>query len=78
MNEYRRKPKKHGRRYPWQKWFDCGKFRLNRGKHYDIMSPSMAQVARQAARRFKPQVQLSIKVRESYVVITVLQESPSA
>lgn len=67
----RNRPKKHGRRYPWNEWFGCGRFRLNRGEHFAIQTHSMAMVARQAARKRNPRLRLSINVHEDYIIITV-------
>lgn len=78
MTGKKKAPRKHGRRYPWKDWFQSGRFKLKRGQHFDIRTDSMAQVARQAARKMQPRVPLSIEVAETYVIITVLPETARA
>ena len=40
-------------RYPWQKWFDKGRFTLRKGKHYHCQTHSMATLIRLTAAKSK-------------------------
>lgn len=45
-------PKRHGRRYPWDRWFRApGYFRLIKGTDYDILNDSMIKYVRYAAKK---------------------------
>lgn len=44
-------PKKKGRRYPWDRWFDQDSFRLIRGVDYTMLSESMYKLIRESAKK---------------------------
>ncbi len=63
------RPKPHGTRYPWDELFKLSSFVLKKGSDYHGASHGMASTVRQAAARFK--VQVNIEVYESRVVVYV-------
>lgn len=62
------------RRYPWDRWFAQGKFKLVRGRHYDIKSYGMAGNARNAARDRGYRLHIEIAEDEKSMVITVIKD----
>lgn len=61
--------KKKPVRYPWDKWFNQSKFRLVRGKHFEVATYCMVGQIRNAAVLYGARV--SIKVKEDTLIVTV-------
>lgn len=66
----RRGPKFHSR-YPWRKWFSRDCFTLVRGVDYHYQTYVMSQMVRNAARRPRHGVQVSITQAEDGGSLTV-------
>lgn len=54
-------PKRFGRRYPWDAWFRQTVFILEKGKHYNCKTYTMAQIVRNAASANRHNVRVSIR-----------------
>lgn len=48
--------------YPWKKWFARKQFTLTKGKHFDIAIHGMAQMIRNAARKERHNIKVSLKI----------------
>lgn len=61
--------KKKSVRHPWDKWFNQERFRIVRGKHFEVAPYCMAGQIRNKAPLYG--VRVSIKVTEDVLVVTV-------
>lgn len=64
--------KKHGRRYPWDKWFARGRFTLKRDRDYKCLPHGMAQMIRNVAARRGVRVGLKLG-EDGRIDVTVLR-----
>jgi hypothetical protein len=65
-----RSGKKHGKRYPWARWFRMKKFRIRFGKEYTCRSDMMASHIRRMASRYG--IDVEIKIAAAMMSITVI------
>ena len=65
--------KKHGTRYPWEKWFSRWRFMLIENKHYQIQTYSMSQLVHREAKKRNLRVVLNTKTKDGVDRIYVTQ-----